>query len=92
MNLRALSPDGPQEGAPARFLWQAREVAPPFTVVLLDAGYRKLAAFGGITSACFVPDASLLGRLASGSTFHWHVSAQVDGVVCRSPLASFEIR
>ena len=92
MNLLAQSPDGPREGVPVRFGWQAREVAPPFTLVLLDAGYRNLACVAGIAGTCWVPDARVASCLAVGGTFHWFVSCKQCGVPCRSPLVSFEIR
>ncbi|HZN40754.1 MAG TPA: hypothetical protein VFD82_18255 [Planctomycetota bacterium] len=92
MNLRAHSPDGPQEGAPARFAWLAGDLSPPFTLALLDAGYRELISIEGIDGTSWVCDARVAGCLATGNTFHWFVSGMRDGVACRSPLASFAIR
>jgi hypothetical protein len=86
------SPDGPQEVVPARFHWRASDLAPPFTLALLDAGYRKLVSIDGIAGSSWACDARVAGCLARGGAFHWFVSGMRDGVVCRSPLASFEIR
>ena len=91
VNLRAETPDGPQEGVPERFHWRG-DLLPPFTLALLDAGYRELVSIEGIAGTSWACDARAASCLARGGTFHWCVSGVRDGVACRSPLASFEIR
>ena len=91
-NLRAQTPEGPQEGVPGRFHWLASDLAPPFTLALLGAGYQKLVSIDGIAGTSWACDARVADCLARGGTFHWFVSAVRDGAVCRSALASFEIR
>jgi hypothetical protein len=92
VNLRAQTPEGPQEGVPVRFHWLASDLAPPFTLALLGAGYQKLVSIDGIAGTSWACDARVADCLARGGTFHWFVSAVRDGVACRSALASFEIR
>lgn len=77
---------------PARFQWLAAGVEPPFTLAVLDASYRTLVAIEGLAGTSWAADARVTACLAGGGTFHWFVAAIRQGVPCRSPLASFEIR
>ena len=77
---------------PARFHWLANDVEPPFTLAVLDASYRRLVAIEGIAGTAWAADARVKGCLAGGGTFHWFVSATRQGVPCKSPLATFQIR
>ena len=92
MNVAAQSPKGPQEGVPTRFTWHAEGVEPPFTFVLLGAGYDEMVRVGGIGGTSFTPDRGVAAVLATGGTFHWFVAGKAGARLCRSPLQTVEIR
>jgi hypothetical protein len=59
---------------------------------LCSRRYQKLVSNRWHRRHSWTCDARVADCLARGGTFHWFVSAVRDGAVCRSALASFEIR
>ena len=83
-------PGGPQDGVPVRFEWQT-DAPPPYSVVLLDAGYREIARVDGLPECSMRPDFELAQRLGDGGTFHWYVQAECPDGTFRSVIEAFEI-
>lgn len=89
----AEAPVGPTAAAACvEFRWRAAAVAPPFTLVLLDAAYGEIARRDGIGDVRLPVDAGLAPLLGPGQVRHWYVLGDRAGKPVGSPLVRVEFR
>jgi len=86
----ALPGRAANSGGPPEFRWRAGDAEPPYSVVVLDAGYAQVLRRDGIETTRWQADAAAAAVLRGGGTFHWYVLADALGRPVASPLATVE--